>query len=206
MSDEATPETDWPAIALWEFASIVDGIHAADAIAKASPVGRLLTGTTHPGKYVVLVGGDTASVGVALDTVHDLGVPVSDTRFLPDAAPAVVAAFDPRAVAVGTGDAIGVIETGSVPGCVDAADAAVKAAAVDLTGLHLADGLGGKAYLLVEGGVGDVEAAVQAGAERAGPTLVNQVVIPQLTEELRVDLVAADTFLDRLAEPGGAVE
>lgn len=202
MSDEATPEFDAPAIALWEFASIVDGIHAADAIAKASPVQRLLTGTTHPGKYVVLAGGDTASVAVAVDTVRDLGVPVSDIRFLPDVASAVVAAFDPRAVGVGDSEAIGVIETSSVPGCVDAADAAVKAAAVDLTGLHLADGLGGKAYLLVEGDVGDVVAAVEAGAERAGPTLINHVTIPQLTDELRSDLVASDGFLDRLAEPG----
>ena len=203
MSDGPVAGGAAPAVALWEFGSIVDGIHAADAIAKASPVRRLLSGTTQPGKYIVLVAGDTASVDVARDTVDELGVAVQDTRFLPDVAPSVVAAFDPDRPGLGTGDAIGVVETTGVASCVDAADAAVKAAAVALPGLHLADELGGKAYLVVEGGVGDVEAAVEAATERAGPALVNAVVIPQLTQDLRDDLRASDRFLGRLGQPGG---
>lgn len=204
MSDGAITGPDAPAIALWEFESIVDGIHAADAIAKASPVRRLLSGTIHPGKYVVLVTGDTASVAVALDAVADLGVAMVDARFLPDVAAPVVAALGPGRAGVGGGDAIGVVETSTLAACVDAADTAIKAAAVDLAGLHLADGLGGKAYLVCEGVVGDVDAAVEAAAERAGEALVNTVVIPQLTEDLRADLTAADRFSDRLRRPGGA--
>ena len=196
MSDTAPPLAA-PALALWEFPSIADGVLAADAIAKSTPV-QLLSGTTHPGKYVILAAGDTASVDVALGTVSDVGRPVSDVRFLPDIDPAVVHALG----SAGTGpaaEAIGVVETDSVPSCVDAADAAVKAAAVDLTGLHLADDLGGKAYLVVEGSIGDVEAAVESAADRAGAQLVNRVVIPLLTDDLRDDLAASDRFLDRLS-------
>ncbi len=188
-------------MALWEFPSIADGVLVADAIAKAAPV-LLLTGTTHPGKYVVLAGGDTASVDVALGTVDDIDRPASDARFLPDVASEVLDAFGTGGLATSS-EAIGVVETDSVPSCVDAADAAVKAAAVHLAGLHLADGLGGKAYLVVEGSVGDVEAAVAAGVERSASRLVNHVVIPQLTEDLRSDLAASPRFLDRLAAPGG---
>jgi microcompartment protein CcmL/EutN len=75
----------------------------------------------------------------------------------------------------------------------------MQAAAVDLTGLHLADDLGGKAYLVVEGSIGDVEAAVESAADRAGAQLVNRVVIPLLTDDLRDDLAASDRFLDRLS-------
>ena len=51
------------------------------------------------------------------------------------------------------GEAIGVVETTSVSSGIDAADAAVKAADVALSALRLADGIGGKAYLVVEGTV-----------------------------------------------------
>ncbi len=195
--------SDAPAIACWEFGSIVDGIHASDAIAKASPIRRLLSGTTHPGKYVVLVSGDTASVDVSLEAVRDLDLPVTDVRFLPDVAPEVVDALGAGGGGPADAEAIGVVETTGVASCIDAADAAVKAAVVDLAGLFLADGLGGKAYLVVGGAVGDVEAAVDAGVERAGGAHLNSVVIPQLTDDLREDLVASDRFLDRLGAAGG---
>ena len=55
-----------PAVALMEFSSVAAGIVAGDAIVKASPVGSIYAGTVQPGKYLVLVGGDTASVEEAL--------------------------------------------------------------------------------------------------------------------------------------------
>ena len=71
-----------PAIALVEFSSIAIGMRAGDAMVKRAPVEVTYAGTVHPGKYLVLVGGDVASVeesfaaglaagGVAfLDTGH----------------------------------------------------------------------------------------------------------------------------------------
>lgn len=190
---------------MWEFSSIVDGIHAADAIAKGSPVSHLLTGTTHPGRYIVLVAGDVASVGVARDIVADLGIATMDDRFLPDIAASVVSAVTTDATAArAKGDAIGVVETGSVSSIIDAADAAVKAANVVLSGLRMADGIGGKAYLVVDGTVGEVAAAVEAATNRAGGQLLASIVIPQLTEELRSDLAASASFIERVRSRGGA--
>ena len=48
-----------PAIGLLESDSVVAGIVAGDAMAKASPVSALYAGTVHPGHYLVLVGGAT---------------------------------------------------------------------------------------------------------------------------------------------------
>ena len=193
MSDQRSP-----AIALWEFASIVEGVNAADAIAKGAPIALLYTGTTHPGKYVVLVAGDTASVEVATIIVADLSVQLIDDVFLADIDPSVADAMVSSDTSAATAaEAIGLVETSTVASGVDAADAAVKAADVELAALRMADGIDGKAYLVVEGTIGEVEAAVEAGVARAGSKLVASVVIPQLTDDLREDLAASSRFLDR---------
>jgi len=187
-----------PAIALWEFASIVEGVNAADAIAKGAPIALLFTGTTHPGKYVVLVAGDTASVEVATNIVAYLSVQLIDDVFLADIDPSVADAMVSSDTSAATAaEAIGLVETSTVASGIDAADAAVKAADVELAALRMADGIDGKAYLVVEGTIGEVEAAVEAGVARAGSKLVASVVIPQLTDDLREDLAASSRFLDR---------
>jgi microcompartment protein CcmL/EutN len=192
-----------PAIAIWEFVSIVDGVHGADAIAKGAPVTSLLTGTTHPGKYVVLVAGDTASVEVAAEIIVAMDIEPLDHRVLPDVARAVADAItDDDITAPTTREAIGVVETATLSSGIDAADAAVKAADVSLGALRLADGIGGKAYFVVDGSVGEVQAAVEAAIERAGLFLVASVVIPQLTDDLRADLAASARFLDRVRQHG----
>ncbi len=200
MSDTARS----PAVALWEFASIVEGILCADAIAKGTPINTLLTGTTHPGKYVVLVAGDTASVEVAGDIVVGTGIRPIDTRFLPDVAPEVAEAVTSRDVNASTrGESVGIVETATVSSGVDAADAAVKAASVSLSALRMADGIGGKAYVVVEGNLGDVEAAVDAARERAGTQLVGSVVLAQIADELRDDLAVSAQFLKRVRSHRG---
>ena len=133
-----------PAIGLLEFDSIVAGIVAGDAMAKSSPVASLFAGTVHPGRYLVLVGGDTAAVEIALDAGG--GDTVVDSLFLADVHPAVIAAITTRDVsALADGDAIGIIETATVANAIVAADAGVKSADVSLAALRLADDLGGKA-------------------------------------------------------------
>ena len=71
-----------PAIALLEFESISAGIVAGDAMVKASPIGAIYAGTVHPGKYLVLVSGDTASVEIALEVGAAPGS-LGDSVFLP---------------------------------------------------------------------------------------------------------------------------
>ena len=94
-----------------------------------------------------------------------------DSVFLPNVHDQVVAALR-GARRAGTGEALGVVETATVAATIEAADAGVKGAAVELLELRLGDGLGGKGYLLFDGSVADVEAAVaiavRADRGRAG--------------------------------------
>ena len=74
-------------------------------------------------------------------------------------------AAHPRATRrAAAGEALGVIETATVAAIIEAADAGLKGARVRLLELRLADDLGGKGYLLFDGPVADVEAAVEIGA------------------------------------------
>ena len=60
---------------------------------------------------------------------------------------------------------LGIIETFSVVSCVMAADIAAKTAPVKLVEIRLANGLGGKAYLILTGELADVEASIAASKE-----------------------------------------
>ena len=185
-----------PAILLLEFDSIAVGIRAGDAMAKRSPLRTLHAGTVHPGRYLVLAGGEVADLEEALDAARETGGPaLRDEVFLPDVAPAVVAAL--------TGErrrrhdhALGVFETTTVPAVIRASDRAVKGALVDVLEIRLADGLGGKGYALYGGEVADVEAAIALAEDslERPELLVARVVIPQLHAEMADNLVAHGEF------------
>jgi len=181
---------------MWEFSSVPSGIDCADAIAKGAPVARLVTGTTQPGKYLVVATGDPASVEVANDIA--VGIPraaLVDSLYLADIDAGVARSlFEPSPTVNAAGEAVGVVETSTVAAGVDAADAALKHAHVSLASLRLADGLGGRAYFIVDGEIGEVQAAVEASIDRAGDLIRDSVVIPQLTSELRADLNSGSSF------------
>ena len=192
MSDDAAPADS--AIGLIELSSVAVGIATGDATVKASPLKAIHSGSVHPGKYLVLVSGDTASVEEALAVGRGAaGSSTVDTLFLPDVDPAVVRAMLTASEAADFGDeALGIVET--VAAAIEAADAGVKAAEVELIAVRLADGLGGKGYLLFSGVLAQVEAATEAASDRAAPgghLLEGRVVAqlhPELAENLRADL------------------
>lgn len=193
-----------PAIAIVEFDSIATGIFTGDAMVKSSPIGSIYAGTVHPGRYLVLVSGDTASVEVALETGRESGArSVIDSIFLPAVHDDVVAAIVSLVEAADfDGDAAGIVETATVASVVEAADAGVKAASVALPAVRLADGLGGKGYAVFTGPIAEVEAALDAAVERATPTgqLIRHVIIAQIHAEMRENLAADLRFNQRLAQ------
>lgn len=199
MSESEARAVD-PAIALIEFSSIAAGIEAGDAMVKVAPLGSIYAGTVHPGKYLVLVSGDTASVEESLDKGRAVGgAAILGIVFLPDVHPAVTAAIasDGEGAWLG-GEALGVVETATVVAAIEAGDAGVKAAEVELGSLRLADGLGGKGYVLFSGVLAEVEAAVDAAVAVAGATLVERRLIPQLHPEMAENLARHLRFLGRV--------
>jgi microcompartment protein CcmL/EutN len=193
-----------PALGLLEFSSIAMGIVAGDAMAKSSPVSSLYAGTVHPGRYLVLVGGDTAAVETAIESGG--ANTLVDELLLPNVHPEVIAAittFDDTALV--DGDALGIVETSTAASAIIAADAGVKAAEVALLTIRLSDDLGGKAYCVFAGTVADVEVAVERAVEASEQRgkLVGTAVIPQLHHEMRDNLSAELRFNHHLRRRNG---
>lgn len=188
-----------PAIGLLEFDSVAAGIAAADAMVKRAPIGDLVTGSVQPGRYLVLIAGDVASVEESMEAGRETSAESLIAEIvLRDVHQGVAAALRGERIP-GPVEALGVIETGSVAPLLAAADAGLKGAAVDLLEINLADGLGGKAYLLFGGTVSDVDAAVSIGTSRVDVSeLVGAVVIPQLHDELGDNLTHHGRFAVRL--------
>ena len=194
-----------PALALVEYASVAIGIQAGDAMVKRAPVASIKAGTVQPGKYLVLITGGVAEVEEALQAgIECGGQAVLDTVFLPHVHSAVVQALS-GGRSLGAGVALGIIETRGVAAVILSADAAVKGAEVTLREIRLADGLGGRAFCLLQGEVHDVEAAVEIGVGVLPNTeaLVAQVVIPQLHEEMAENLLVGTYFGQLLGREKG---
>jgi microcompartment protein CcmL/EutN len=190
-----------PALALLELDSIAAGIEAGDAMAKRAPIEVIRAGTVHPGKDLILVGGAVGDVEEALEAGREVGgSSVLDVVLLPDVRQDLVAAIRGARQAP-DGEALGVIETATVAAILEAADAGLKGARVRLLEIRLADDLGGKGYLLFDGTVADVEAAVEIGTGRiaASPGLAWRV-IPRLHAEMADNLAADARFAARVRE------
>lgn len=190
-----------PALGLLEVESIAAGIEVGDAMAKRAPIEVLRAGTVHPGKYLVLVGGDVADVEEALEAGREIGgLSVRDEVFLPNIHPGVIEAIRGGRSASG-GEALGVIETATVAATIKAADAGLKGAAVRILELRLADDLGGKGYLLFDGPISEVQAAVEIGrGDIEGARGLNWRVIAQLHGEMADNLAADPRFSTRVRE------
>ncbi len=196
-----------PAIVLLEFDSIAIGILAGDAMAKRAPLAALRAGTVQPGKYLVLAGGAVADVEEARAAGLEAGeTALVDQIFLPDIHPDVLGSLSGERRRA-HGEAVGVVETRTVAATIAAADAAVKGSLVTLLDIRLADGLGGKGYLLLGGDVSDVEAGVDLGVSRLTRSgeLVGSVVIPRMHEEMYENLHSQQRFGHRVrtAPAGG---
>ena len=201
----ADPLVIEPALALLELESVAAGIDAGDAMAKRAPIDVLRAGTVHPGKYLVLIGGSVGDVEEALDAGREAGgACVVDVLLLPNVHPGVVAAIRGRRDSPG-GEALGIVETRTVASVLEAADAGLKGTHVRLLELRLADDLGGKGYLLFDGTVADVEAAVEIATSRLGPVAgVIARVVPQLHPEMAGNLAADARFAARVRDAAEA--
>lgn len=174
------------AIGIVETSSIAKGFAIADAVIKAANVRLVVNRTICPGKYMVLIGGSVDAVTASIETGLRIAAHTLVDHF-------VIANLHPAVFPAISGvahlpelKALGVIEAFSVASVIEAADAAVKAADVELITIHLAMAIGGKGFVTFTGDVASVEQAVAAGAavvERRG-LLVEKVVIPSPSSDV----------------------
>ena len=178
-------------IGLIELTSIAAGFEVGDAMLKAADVEIILSRSICSGKYMVLIGGDVSAVKSSVDAGIAVGKGcVIDTFVIPNVHASVFPAIA-GSTQVENFDALGIIESFSVASLIEGADAAAKAARVELVEIRLAMALGGKAFCTLTGDVAAVKAAVDAGAAVVAEKglLVNKIVIPHPRKELLKEVV-----------------
>ena len=168
------------ALGLIESHSLAQGALVADAVLKTASVRLLCASAVSPGKLLIGFDGGVAEVEAAASKGLEVcGDHLEDALFIPRVHRRLGAALMAELPELHF-DAMGIVETATVAAAIRAADASLKAAAVELLTIRLGAGIGGKAVYYLAGSVADVNAAVEAGAAavRIESLLVNRVVIP----------------------------
>lgn len=171
------------AIGMVELSSIARGIETCDFMVKASRVELLRASTVCPGKYIIIVGGDTGNVRAAMrEGKLRAAQYIVDELFLPNIHEQLIPAIALTSHVEERG-AIGVMEFFSIASAITAADVAAKAANVTLIEVRTGFAVGGKGFVTLTGDVGAVRAAVEAATKDA-ELLVETAVIPHPAEKL----------------------
>ena len=166
-----------------ELNSIARGIETCDYMVKAARVDILRSSTVCPGKYLVLISGETGDVKASMaEGIKRGGECVVDTLMLPNVHPQLIPAIS-MTTQVPEKSAVGVLEFYSVASAITAADKAAKAANITLIEVRIGYAIGGKGYVTLTGDVGAVREAV-AAAERESEMLVGTAVIPRPAKQL----------------------
>ena len=174
------------AIGVIELKSIPKGVEAADAALKSAGVEMVSAHPSCPGKYEIVLTGSISNVTAAVNHVTSrFDGYVIDSSVMGRIDEQVIKALFGTQTGARSGS-LGLIETFSAASAIKAADIAVKTARVEIYDLRVSRGMGGKGVVMLTGDVGDVTAAVEAGANYAAglSTLSSFTVIAAPHEEL----------------------
>ena len=176
----------YQAIGIIELKSIAKGIEATDAALKSAGIRLVQAHPSCPGKYEIILTGAISDVTAAVEVVKAR----FDDRMIDST---VIGRIDEQVIRALFGTqsgvkqgSLGLIETYSAASAIKAGDIAVKTARVELYDLRVSRGMGGKGMVVITGDVGDVTAAVEAGAQHAKDQglFCNSAVIPAPHKEL----------------------
>lgn len=169
-----------------ELKSIPKGVEATDAALKSAGVQVVSAHPSCPGKYEMILTGSISNVTAAVDHVRSkFDAQIIDSSIMGRIDEQVIKALFGTQTTAKHGS-LGLLETYSAATCIKAADIAVKTARVEIYDLRVSRGMGGKGVFLITGEVGDVTAAIEAGANYAKSTgtLSSSSVIAAPHEEL----------------------
>lgn len=173
-------------IGVIELKSIPKGIEAADASLKSAGVEMVSAHPSCPGKYEIILTGSISNVTSAVEHVKSrFDGYIIDSSVMGRIDEQVISALFGTQSSKREG-ALGLIETFSAASAIKAADIAVKTSRVEIFDLRVSRGMGGKGIVMLTGEIGDITAAVEAGANHAKVQglLSSTAVIPAPHDDL----------------------
>lgn len=157
----------YQAIGVIELKSIAKGVEATDAALKSAGISLVSAHAACPGKFEIILTGTISNVTAAVEHVKErFEERLVDYSIMGRIDEQVITALFGTQLAQKRGS-LGIIETYSAASAIKAADIAVKTARVEIFELRVSRGMGGKGVVMVTGEIGDVTAAVEAGAAHA---------------------------------------
>lgn len=109
------------AIGMVELTSIARGIETSDFMVKAAQVELIRSSTVCPGKYIIIIAGDTGDVKASMaEGIRQGGESVVNTLLLPNAHPQLIPAIS-MTTQPPAGGAVGVLEFYSIASAITAA-------------------------------------------------------------------------------------
>ena len=164
------------AIGMVELTSIARGIETSDFMVKAAQVELIRSSTVCPGKYIIIIAGDTGDVKASMaEGIRQGGESVVNTLLLPNAHPQLIPAIS-MTTQPPAGGAVGVLEFYSIA-------SAITAALPGLIEGRIGYSIGVKGFVTLTGDVGAVREAV-AAASRDAELLVGTSVIPRPAQQV----------------------
>lgn len=176
----------YEALAVIESISIAKGIEAADTMLKKAAVELIFSRVICPGKYLTIIVGSVSETKDALEAGLQVGGDsVVDSLFLSNPHESIFPALA-QATAVKNIEALGIVETFSMCGAIEAADLAAKGANITLVDLRISIMLAGKSFITLTGKLSGVQSAMDGLLQviRDKGSLVAAVIIPNPREEL----------------------
>lgn len=176
--------TSGPALVLIEIDSIARGIVTLDALTKRAIVDILMSEAVSPGKFLILFAGREGDVEEAFSAAKAAaGERLLDTLHLSDAHRALLPLVRGERRELLPDCALTIQEFTSVASALLTLDRVLKDTSVTPHKLHIARGIGGKAYFVASGTLADVEAAAAIDAKNR---LQNET-IARLSQDVRLE-------------------
>ena len=157
-------------LAMIELDSVASGLQTLDRMVKKAPIDILEANLIEPGHFLILWSGALACVEEALQEacteLERCSRPWISKVLIPTAHDQLMAGLRGRTQAQ-IKDALGVIETSHVCDALLCCDRVLKESYVELIGIRIQGGLGGKGYFVVSGLQHDVEVALEVAQAQA---------------------------------------
>lgn len=172
------------ALGIVELNSIAKGIELTDIILKSSEIEILYSNYTCPGKYMIIITGDVASIEEAVENAMSKGEKnIIGSFIIPNTHEDLIKGINKKFnIDV---KAIGVMEFTSIASGIIALDKALKSGQIKIVRFILGNLIGGKCYFVITGFVSDVEESIK-NAENSveSKKVINKIIIPSPDPEL----------------------
>ena len=184
-------------LALIELNSVASGLRCIDVMVKKAPISILEANLIEPGHFLILFTGELACVEesyrealeyypspqgkVLISTVHDGVMWGLRNDYMQKTADEY--------------DCLGVLEAKTISDTLLCCDRTLKEAYVDIVGLRVTGGLGGRGYFVLSGAQHDIEVAIDIASQQAD--VYQKEIIARPHEEMVEWLFRPTPFLSR---------